>query len=75
MHAGYCEYCEAPVIKTKKAGFCDNKCKSAYHNNRNQDVAKAKRIMKKATLGDVLKDPKVANAFKLLQEAIKNDNK
>jgi len=75
LHAGYCEYCEAPVIKTKKAGFCDNKCKSAYHNNRNKDVAKAKRIMKKATLGDVLKDPKVANAFKLLQEAIKNDNK
>ena len=75
LHAGYCEYCEAPVIKTKKAGFCDNKCKSAYHNNRNKDVAKAKRIMKKATLGDVLKDPKVANAYKLLQEAIKNDNK
>ena len=75
LHAGYCEYCEAPVIKTKKAGFCDNKCKSAYHNNRNKDVAKAKRIMKKATLGDVLKDPKVANAFKLLQEALKNDNK
>lgn len=75
LHAGYCGYCDAPVIRTKKAGFCDNKCKSAYHNNKNKEVAKAKRIMKKATLGDVLKDPKIANAFKLLEEAIKNDNK
>ena len=75
LHAGYCKYCEAPVIKTKKAGFCDNKCKSAYHNNKYKDVAEAKQMMEKATLGDVLKDPKVANAFKLLQEAIKNDNK
>lgn len=46
VHATKCLYCSAPVIKNKRAKFCNDLCRSRYNNERYRQEKKEQRDIK-----------------------------